>query len=378
MKKKLKIIADQNVPFLKGALEYVSDLHYFLGREIGPEQVKDADALIIRTRTKCNRQLLEGSKVKFIATATIGYDHIDTEYCAKKQIRWQSAPGCNSSSVEQYVLSSLLVLAEKYNIRLRDHIIGIIGVGHVGSKIKYVAELMGMTVLLNDPPREREEGRGEFVDLEYVLTNADIITIHVPLNMSGADRTFHMADRSFFKALSKRVYFLNTSRGEVVDTNALKEAIKQKSFESVVLDVWENEPDIDRQLLDLVDIATPHIAGYSLDGKANGTMMSIHAISRYFNLGLDDWKPENIPVPENIEMKIDAGGKDIQDILTEAVLKTYNVLEDDERLRRSVHTFEMQRAEYPVRREYGTYTIHLINDHSNIGTSLKKLGFVVD
>ena len=378
MKRKLKIVADQNVPFLKGALESVAELYYFPGGEIGPEQVRDADALIIRTRTKCNAQLLEGSKVKFITTATIGYDHIDAEYCTKKLIGWQSAPGCNSSSVEQYVLSSLLVLATKYNMNLRDQIIGIIGVGHVGYKVKRVSELLGMTVLLNDPPREREEGRGNFVDLKELLHNADILTIHVPLNRYGIDRTLHMADRSFFGAVSKKVHFLNTSRGEVVETNALKEAIKQKKFKSVVLDVWENEPDIDTELLGLVDIATPHIAGYSLDGKANGTMMSIHELSRFFNLGLDDWKPENIPVPEDTEIIIDAGGKNIQDVLKEAVLKTYNVLEDDRRLRRSVHTFENQRAEYPVRREYGTYTIHLSDDHSNIGASLKKLGFVVD
>ena len=378
MAKKLKIVADYNVPFLKGCLESVAEVRYYHGRDIGPEQVRDADALIIRTRTKCNRQLLEGSKVKFIATATIGYDHIDTQYCENRLIKWQNAPGCNSSSVEQYVLSSLLVLAEKYNFRLRDKTIGIIGVGHVGSKVKRVSELLGMKVLLNDPPREREERTGIFVELKHILSNADIITIHVPLNMKGLDKTFHMADRTFFKTLSKKVHFLNTSRGEIVDTNALKEAIQRRSLYSVVLDVWENEPDIDHELLDMVDIATPHIAGYSLDGKANGTMMSVRALSIFYDLELDKWKPEKIPVPEKTDLQVDAYGKDIQDVLIEAVLKTYNVLDDDKRLRKSVRTFEQQRSEYPLRREYGTYTIHLTNDHSNIGESLKKLGFIVN
>jgi len=376
--KKLKIVADYNVPFLKGCLESVAEVRYYHGRDIGPEQVRDADALIIRTRTKCNRQLLEGSKVKFIATATIGYDHIDKQYCENRLIKWENAPGCNSSSVEQYVLSSLLVLAEKYNFRLRDKTIGIIGVGHVGSKVKRVSELLGMKVLLNDPPREREERTGIFVELKHILSNADIITIHVPLNMKGLDKTFHMADRTFFKTLSKKVHFLNTSRGEIVDTNALKEAIRQRSLNSVVLDVWENEPDIDHELLGMVDIATPHIAGYSLDGKANGTMMSVRALSIFYDLELDKWKPEKIPVPEKTDLQVDAYGKDIQDVLIEAVLKTYNVLDDDKRLRKSVRTFEQQRSEYPLRREYGTYTIHLTNDHSNIGESLKKLGFIVN
>lgn len=368
-------MADQNVPFLKGALESVAEIHYFPGREIGPGQIRDADALIIRTRTRCDRTLLENSKVKFIATATIGYDHIDTGYCANRLIRWQNAPGCNSSSVEQYILSSLLVLAEKFNFKLWNMNIGIIGVGHVGSKVKRIAELLGMKILLNDPPREREEGPGEFVKLKQLLSVADIVTLHVPLNMNGEDKTYHMADRSFFQSIRKKVHFVNTSRGEVVDTNALKEAIDRKSLASVVLDVWENEPDIDKGLLDLVDIATPHIAGYSLDGKANGTRMSVYALDWFFNLGLKNWKPENIPIPEKTDFHIDAEGKDIQNVLNESILKTYNVMEDDQRLRKSLHTFEQQRADYPLRREYGTYTVHLINDHSGIGEIIEKLGF---
>ncbi len=377
MKKKLKIVADANVPFLKGALDSVAEVQYFPGRDIRPDHVKDADALVIRTRTRCNGQLLEGSKVKFIATATIGYDHIDTKYCADRHIKWQSAPGCNASSVEQYVLSSLLTLARKFNFRLNDKTIGIIGVGHVGSRGEHIAELLGMKVLLNDPPREREEGPGKFVELKQLLANVDIVTLHVPLNMTGADRTFHMADRSFFKALTKKVHFINTSRGEVADTNALKEAIKKGSFESVVLDVWENEPNIDEELLHMVDIATPHIAGYSLDGKANGTSMSVQALDQFFKLGLKNWRPENIPVPDKTQIRIDAVGKDLQSVLLETVLKTYNVSDDDERLRRSIHTFERQRGEYPLRREYETYTIQLDGDHSGIGEILEKLGFNV-
>jgi erythronate-4-phosphate dehydrogenase len=377
LKKKLKIIADSNVPFLKGALDSFADIRYLPGKDMEHDQVSNADALIIRSRTKCNRKLLENSNVKFIATATIGYDHIDTQYCEHHGIKWCNAPGCNASSVEQYILSALLIIADKYNFRLSDKTIGILGVGHVGSRIEKVSGLLGMDALLNDPPRERVEGSEKFVGLDRILAEADIITLHVPLYMQGADKTFHLTEKSFFDALSKKVHFLNTSRGEVVHTAALKEAIKNNSLESVILDVWENEPDIDTELLDLVDIATPHIAGYSLDGKANGTMMSVHALSRFFNLRLENWKPENIPVPEKTEINIEAGGKDIQDVLTEAVLRTYYILDDDKRLRKSIPAFEQQRAEYPLRREYGAYTIHLTGDHSNIGQTLKELGFIV-
>lgn len=375
MKKKIKIVADNKIPFLQGVLEPYADIFYLPGREITAAQVKDADALIIRTRTKCNKELLEDSKVRFIATATIGYDHIDTDFCASHNIIWQNASGCNSSSVEQYLLSALLILSARKNFRLADKTIGIIGVGHVGSKVEKVARLMGMNLLLNDPPRERNEHGSCFVSLNQILEESDIISLHVPLTLSGPDKTFHMTDNNFFNNLGKKVHLINTSRGEIIDEKVLKNAIKSGRVESVVLDVWENEPFIDKELFEMVDIATPHIAGYSLDGKANGTSISIRALSRFFRLNLNNWVPEHIPSPSENEIVVDATGKNSQEIISEIILKTYNVLEDDERFRNSISSFEEQREQYPLRREYGAYSLRITNGQKDIITVLRKLGF---
>lgn len=372
---KIKIVADNKIPFLRGVLEPFAEIIYLPGKEISGAHIKDADALIIRTRTKCNKELLKNSKVRFIATATIGYDHIDTDYCASRNITWQNAPGCNSSSVEQYLLSALMILSVSRNFKLSDKTMGIIGVGHVGSKVEKIARLMGLNVLLNDPPRERNEHGSYFVSLDQILKESDIISFHVPLTTSGRDQTFHMADNRFFNNLGKKIQLINTSRGEIIEEQVLKDSIKSGKLESVVLDVWENEPFIDKELFDIVDIATPHIAGYSLDGKANGTIVSIRGLSRFFKLDLDRWVPEDIPVPLENKMIIDATGNNFQDIISKIILKTYNILEDDARFRKSFHSFEELRENYPLRREYGAYTINLINDQVNVIPVLKKMGF---
>ncbi len=371
----MKIVADDKIPFLKGALEPVAEVTYMPGDQIGPGDVMDADALIVRTRTKCNRRLLEGSNVKFIATATIGFDHIDTSYCEEHGIQWQNAPGCNAKSVEQYILSALLTLAVNDNFELAGKTIGIIGVGHVGSNVENVCKLLGMNVLLNDPPRARMEGGEAFVSLDRIVSDSDIVTLHVPLNYSGEDSTWHFINNLFFSSLGKRIIFINASRGEVVDSKALKQAISTLAFESVVLDVWENEPLIDLDLLWRVNIATPHIAGYSIDGKANGTRMAVQGLNEFFNLGMQDWEPTGLPVPEKAEIDIDGAGKNLQQILYEAVRDSYDIMEDDKRLRDSVNTFEKQRGTYPVRREFGSYSIRLKNDTVDAGPLLLKLGF---
>jgi len=378
VKRRIKVLSDNKIPFLKGVLEPYVEIHYLPGREISAAQVKDTDALIIRTRTKCNKELLGDSKVRFIATATIGYDHIDTEYCESHNITWQNAPGCNSSSVEQYLLSALLILAERKKIKLSDKTIGIIGVGHVGSKLEKVARLMGMNVLLNDPPRDRNEQGSCFVSLDMILKESDIISFHVPLTISGRDKTFHMVDSHFFNNLGKKIHLINTSRGEIIEENVLKNAIKSGKLESVVLDVWENEPFIDAELSEMVDIATPHIAGYSLDGKANGTAISIRGLSRFFNLDLNNWVPEYLPAPPENKIFIDATGKKSQEIIAEIILKTYNILEDDARFRKSLRAFEELRENYPIRREYGAFTIHIINDQVNAIPVLRELGFNIE
>ena len=194
----MKIIIDDKIPYIRGAFENVAEVVYLPGSKTTPDVVKDADAIVTRTRTICNEKLLVGSSVKFIATATIGYDHIDTDYCDAAGIKWTNAPGCNSKSVEQYIASVLMVLAERKNLQLKDMCIGVVGVGNVGSKVARICEIFGMKVLLNDPPRERTEGSEKFVNIDRIKEEADIITLHVPLNMKGEDVTYHMADDTFF------------------------------------------------------------------------------------------------------------------------------------------------------------------------------------
>jgi erythronate-4-phosphate dehydrogenase len=377
LKKKIKIIADNKIPFIKGALEPFADVIYLPGKEISPDHISDADALIIRTRTKCNEDLLEGSKVRFIASATIGFDHIDTQYCQLKNIVWANAPGCNSSSVEQYVLSSLINISRKRKFNLAGSTIGIVGVGHVGTKIKRIAKILGMNILLNDPPRQRNEGGSEFVSLEKIKNYADIISFHVPLTMTGEDRTFHLVDKKFLNSLGKRVHLINTSRGEVVDQNALKEFITNDKSGAVILDVWENEPFIDSDLLEKTEIATPHIAGYSLDGKANGTQMSVRSLSSFFNLGLESWSVDSLPVPEECRINIDAEERSSESIISEVVLRTYNVMDDDANFRKSPGSFEEQRENYHPRREAGAFTVQLKNDKDNVKDVISRLGFKV-
>lgn len=374
----MKFIIDDKIPYIKGALEPFGDVIYLPGPKTTPEIVQNADAIITRTRTICNESLLGNSSVKMIATATIGYDHIDTEYCQQAGIEWTNAPGCNSKSVEQYVLSALLVLAEKKSFELKGKTIGIVGVGQVGSKVARVCELLGMNVLLNDPPRERTEGPEQFVSFQHIIAKADIITFHVPLTMQGEDATFHMADTLFFESLQQCPIVLNTCRGEVVDTFAAETAIERGQVSGMVLDCWEREPQIDRNLLQLVDLATPHIAGYSKDGKANGTTMSVQAISRFFNLGIDDWQPQGVDLPEQTKIHLNGLNRTEEAIIREAVLFTYDIREDDQRLRAQPELFEQLRGDYPVRREYPVFSITHEKVDEKVLEKLSKLGFNIE
>lgn len=371
----MKIIADNNIPFLKGVLEPFAEVEYYRGEDITPDKVKDADALIIRTRTKCDANLLSGSKIKFITTATIGFDHIDTFFCDANNIKWTNAPGCNSGSVMQYIASALAQISNKYKFSFSDKTIGIIGVGNVGSKVARLASLLGMKVLLNDPPRKRKEGKADFVSIKTIQEKADIITFHVPLNLKGRDKTFHLFNEDFLRKIKDGTIIINSSRGEVVSTEILKKGLTYKKVKAAVIDVWENEPNIDFELLNLVDIATPHIAGYSSDGKANGTSMSVQALSRYFNLGLDNWVPENIPTPSNPSFQIDCENLNKEEAIKRAILTTYDILKDDKTLRKSPSTFENQRGDYPLRREFQAYEPKILNGKNKFVQMLNSLGF---
>lgn len=326
-RKSMKVIVDNKIPYIKEAIEMIADEVVFLpGNGFTKEAVKDADALVVRTRTLCNRDLLEGSQVKFIATATIGYDHIDVEYCREAGITWANCPGCNAGSVEQYVYSVLLTLSREKDLVLKDATIGVVGVGHVGSRVARMAESLGMKVLLNDPPRA-DKGEQGFVDLATIARECDVITFHTPLNREGKYRTFHLADEDFFFALKRNPYLINSSRGEVVDTVSLLAALGEGRVKAAVIDTWENEPNISRELLDVAFLATPHIAGYSADGKANATRMSLEALCQFFGIEADF----TILPPE--------GPHD------------YDPTRDSVWLKESPEKFEWFRGNYPIRRE---------------------------
>jgi len=371
----IKIVADDKVPFLKGVLEPYADVRYLPGGSIRNSDVRDADALIVRTRTRCNASLLDESAVKFIATATIGFDHIDAGYCSSHGIEWTSAPGCNASSVQQYVASALMRISGESGFSLKGKTLGVIGVGNAGSRVATIAGALGMNVLLNDPPRQRREGTEIFTDLKDLLAASDIITLHVPLNHKGDDRTFHLFDKQMFKAVRKGAWLINASRGEVVDTEALKDALYIERLTGVVLDVWENEPEIDRHLLEMAFLATPHIAGYSTDGKVNGTAMSVRALSRFFGLPLNDWYPSVIPEPAEPVISVSTKGKSDEEIIRRAIFHTYYIVEDDVRLRFNPSSFEKLRGDYPVRREFPAFTVSLNGGHPELAGLLSKLGF---
>lgn len=339
-RKKMKVIVDNKIPYIKGNIEKIADeVVYLPGNAFTKEEVKDADALIVRTRTLCNAELLEGSSVKFIATATIGFDHIDVDYCREAGIVWTNCPGCNAGSVEQYVHASLLLLKHHKGLDLKKAVLGIVGVGHVGKRVQRMAEALGMRVLLNDPPRE-DSGEPGFVSLQTIAEECDVITFHTPLNREGKYRTFHLADAAFFSGLKRTPSIINSSRGEVVDASALLDALEEGKVKDAVIDTWEGEPDISLELLRKVFIGTPHIAGYSADGKANATRMSLEALCRYFGKTAEfSIAPPALPL------------KTYSDDAEKAYLEVYNPMDDSVRLKESPEKFEWFRGNYPLRRE---------------------------
>jgi len=367
----MKIVADIEIPYLKGLLEPVAEVVYLPGRSIRKKDLIDVDALIIRTRTKCNSELLEGTNVRFIGTTTIGYDHIDANYCEVKNITWVNAPGCKSKAVAQYVTSCILSLSEKYGFKLADKTLGIIGVGQVGQKVERNARLLDMNVLLNDPPRARNEGEKNFKSLASILEESDIITFHPTLEKEGPDKTYHLADSSFFSRLKKPVFLINTSRGSIIETESLKHAIKVGIVIDCAIDCWENEPEIDQNLLFQCHIATPHIAGYSYDGKANATKTILEQLNSFFQLNLPRVTPE-LPTPDSPVLKIP---RICEDRISSALLHAYNPLTDTAMLKKSPTKFDELRAKYVLRREYKAFTVQNINERES--ELLKAFGFQV-
>jgi erythronate-4-phosphate dehydrogenase len=373
----LTLVIDDHIPFIKGVFEPYAEVIYAPGGRIEQDIARQADGLIIRTRTNCTADLLSGTRIKFIATATIGFDHIDTEYCKSEGISWHHAPGCNSSSVRQYMASALVTLASKFNFSLKNKIIGIIGAGHVGNKIASLARDLGMVPLLNDPPRERIEGHSGFVSLDDIRETADIISLHVPLTFPGPDKTYHLVDNNFLQKLGKKPFLINTSRGQVIETQAILKHLDKGTINGFVADVWENEPWLDMELMKRAAIATPHIAGYSIEGKANGTAACVRAASHFFQFSIDDWYPRILPQPANPYIKLQAEGKTNEQVIAEVILSTYDIMQDDNALRNTPSQFERLRNFYPTRREPGAFTLKIKGHRPDLMGSLSSIGYVI-
>ena len=347
-KNSMKIVVDEKIPYICEALtEMGHSVVAKAGSSICPDDVREAGALFVRTRTACNADLLEGSSVRFVGTATIGYDHIDNDYCRSRGICWCSAPACNAGGVLQYVQSS--IYAWLGSRPLRGLTLGVVGVGAIGSRVAAWAAAQGMRVLLNDPPREASGEEG-FVSLETVARESDIVTFHPTLTRGGEYPSFHLGNDRFFASLQRMPLVINASRGAVVDNAAILDAFRQKKIAGIVLDVWEGEPLIDRELLDAAFIATPHIAGYSAEGKYNATEIVLRKFAEY-----TDYKGA-LPIAP---LAAPADPVVVADCEAAALLGIYNPLNDTAGLKRAPHLFEELRNNYNFRREPSAYEIRL-------------------
>ena len=341
----MKIVADMHIPFLEGVFEPYAEVVYKPGPEITREDCLDADVLITRTRTRCNAELLEGTSVKLISTATIGTDHIDLPWCGSHGIEVYSAAGCNAGGVMDYVFSAMYGVASRKKISLQNAKLGIIGVGHVGRKVERAGRKLGFQVLRCDPPRAEREGPEGFHTLDEVLAEAQIVTLHVPLD----ENTRGMANDDFFAKIQPGAIFINAARGEIVDEAALLRA--RPKLGALVIDTWCNEPDVNQRLLVECDIATPHIAGYSYQGKQNGTAMAVRAVARRYGIReLEDFYPET----EDLDlhpMLLDTEGKS-QGEIASMLQYNYPIFTDDFMFRTEPQGFEMLRSQYQYRREF--------------------------
>lgn len=329
------IIIEKNIPFIHGLLDDAADVRYLSAGEITADAMRQADALITRTRTRCDAALLDGSRCSLIASATIGLDHVDRDYCEKAGIEVRNAPGCNAPAVAQYVLASIISV---YGTNLEGLTIGIVGVGHVGSIVENWALQTGMKVLRCDPPRARAEGADGFVTIDEVAERADIITFHTPYTRSGEDATHHLFNSRLAAKLRRRPMIINSARGPITDTTALKQALADGSVSHAVIDCWEGEPCIDPELLQSASIATPHIAGYSRQGKIRATAMAVKAVADHFSL----------PVP-HMEQSVRPGAA--EHVTAEKIKASYDPMTDTEALRLHPENFEALRNHYDLREE---------------------------
>jgi erythronate-4-phosphate dehydrogenase len=330
----MKIVVDKAIPYICGVLEPYVEVKYLGGADIGPADVVDADALVIRTRTRCDRSLLEGSRVKLIATATIGCDHIDMDFCNTAGIEVCSAPGCNARGVLQWVAAALRHIVDGDGGACGDYTLGVVGVGNVGSLVSRYARHWGFNVMECDPPRKAREG-GDFRELEELARHCDIITFHTPLDAS----TYHLVDDTLIDMMHDNAVIINASRGGVVDNMAV-----MRSGHRYYFDVWEGEPNVEQSLASGAAFATPHIAGYSEQGKANATAAVVGAVARYFGLPLNGWYPSGV---ESVEARLISWNE-----MCDTIDNYFDAHSESEHFKRHLADFEQLRNGYRYRKEY--------------------------
>lgn len=348
----MKVVIDEKIPYLREALTAMGvDVVALPGDAIDNGDLVDAEALFVRTRTKCDATLLGGTAVRFIGTATIGYDHIDSDYCREAGITWTNAAGCNAGAVLQYVQSVIYSWARDNGCAIAGLTLGIVGLGEIGSRVAAWAGSVGLRVLANDPPKA-DAGVSGLVSLDEIAEQSDIITFHPTLNADGVYKSHHLADARFFSSLRHCRLLINASRGAVVDNTALLDALQSGAVQCVALDVWEGEPDINLALLDKAYVATPHIAGYSAEGKMNATSIVLDKFARYIN-----YKGE-VPV-----LGLDAPLHPVVEAASEqeAFMAIYSPLDDTAMLKNAPGDFEWLRNNYKLRREQMAFKINISN-----------------
>jgi erythronate-4-phosphate dehydrogenase len=372
----MKTVVAETVLLGREAFKTLGEVVVIPDRQIGPEHLKDADVLVIRSKTKVTAELLADSAVRFVGTATAGFEHMDCPYLENNKIGWCAAPGCNADSVADYITSALLTLHTKHGVELEGKTIGIIGVGQVGSRVAERAEALGLRVLLNDPPRAAKEGTKGFQTLEKLLAESDIVTLHVPLIKELPWPTLKMAKNHFFEQMKLGSVFINASRGKVLDSDALLNAKKTGRVAHAVLDVWDPEPAIRADVLTTATLGTPHIAGHSFEGKLNGTIQVYNEACRFFKTA-PIWNPAPLlPAPAIPELNIDSRGKSDLDVLAEAVLALYDIRED-QLSTQDIERFDKLRSNYRVRREFKNTTLIPSEKRTDLLMKIKKAGFAI-
>jgi len=372
----MKFLADKAIPHVEEAFSTIGEIQLLPADKITPDKLKGVDGLLVRTTTGIKPSLLKGSRITFVGTATIGTDHIDLPSLAENGIYLSSAPGCNATAVGEFVLTALLALEANIGISLQGKTLGIIGAGNTGNAVKQKAEAIGIRCLLNDPPLAEQSLNPEFIDIADLVQQSDIISLHVPLKRSGKYPTAHLLNEALFKQLKPGTIIINTSRGEAVDGNALK--ANRSRLGGVILDVWENEPHIDPDLIPLIDIASPHIAGYSIEGKIRATEMIYRDSCTFFDVP-PVWDCQKALVSYGVpQLTI----SDRDQIPVDAITRGYDIFEDDNSLRQFTQQdnpgeyFANLRNQYRFRREFSSFQVNVEQSLSIKNRRLlSRLGF---